>query len=84
MLDGSIKDNRRCAQICINKFKGIENVQMIISAAAEDNFWKSKITGFNSILNHGIQIIQNIRKGGGNSGSKFARLQKRIQYNLVE
>ena len=72
MLDGSEKQNRRYAWLCLKKFGSREKVEMLIKIAAQDGFWSTKISSFQSLYYKGVQIISKTREGYGQDRSKVA------------
>ena len=61
MLDGSQKQNRRYCWLALKKFGGRDKIKLLIDATAVDEFWKTKITSFQSLYYKGVQIISNTR-----------------------
>jgi len=61
MLDGSDKQNRRYCWLTIKKFGGVDKVKFLINAAAENEFWSTKISSFIDLYYKGVRIINETR-----------------------
>lgn len=57
-FDGSYEENERFAGMCVQKFRGVENVKKLIDCAANDQFWKAKVTSFKVLWNNGVKIAK--------------------------
>lgn len=55
-LDRSVRMNRNFAQLCIKKY-GFQNTKLAILAASKSNFWRHKLTNFQSLYNNAQQIV---------------------------
>jgi hypothetical protein len=65
MLDGSEKTNRRYCWLALKKFGGADKVRLLIDAAAQDDFWSTRIASFQQLYYKGVQIISKTRGGAG-------------------
>jgi hypothetical protein len=65
MLDGSGKQNRRYCWLAIKKFGGVGKMKLLIDAVSQNDFWKTKITSFQSLYYKAVRIISETRKEGG-------------------
>lgn len=84
MLDGSIAENRRYANLCIKKF-GFDKTKIAIDATVKNKFWGSKVTSFKSLYYHAVEIVTSL-KGGVKSYDASKKIlgesgQKGISYN---
>jgi len=62
LLDGSEKQNRRYCHLAMVKFGGADKVGLLIDAAANSNFWATKISSFMDLYYKGVRIISETRK----------------------
>lgn len=60
-LDGSDKVNRQYANLAIKKFG--PDLPAIVEAAANDDFWRNKVSSVKDIYYNGVKILQ-LKKGG--------------------
>lgn len=62
-LDGSYSYNNGWCRSCVVKFKGSDNVKLIIVEMMKDPFHRRNLTSFKYILNNGMKIVaQHINK----------------------
>jgi len=64
MLDGSEKQNRRFCYLAMRKFGGADKVRLLINAAANSDFWATKISSFMDLYYKGVRIINETRSKG--------------------
>ncbi len=66
IIDGSIKQNRIYANLCIKKFGGVNKVKLLIDSAKISQFWATKTTSFMKLYYNGVNILSSNRnqKGG--------------------
>lgn len=60
LLDGSQQANRRFCHLAIKKF-GKDVLKDIIQTAAENDFWKNKITDFKGLYYSGVKIAATLK-----------------------
>lgn len=65
ILDGTEVENRRYAQLAINKFGGEDKVRIIIRATKQDPFWSTNITSFKNLYYKAVQIVSSARSRKG-------------------
>ena len=63
LLDGSEKENRRYAQLCLQKFKTLDSCLHLIDMAFRDDFWKQQITSTKDLYYKAAKIYAS-SKGG--------------------
>ena len=68
LLDGPQTQNRQYCWLLIKKFGGEDKVKLLIDAASNDGFWKTKITSFQGLYYKAVQIISKTREEGGKDG----------------
>src|SRR3990167_5611514 len=61
LLDGSEKMNRRFALLALKKFKDKETIKQIIQVAAQNDFWKNKVTDFKGLYYQGVKIAASLQ-----------------------
>lgn len=62
LLDGSIAENRRYANLLLKKCQNIEVALMVISLASSDEFYGDKLTSLKRLYYHMVEIVQKARK----------------------
>lgn len=61
VLDGSVQENRRYAQLLLNKFGGEVKLTELIELASCDDFWATKLASLKMLYNHAVEIISKTR-----------------------
>lgn len=56
MLDRTLQQNRHMAKMALEKF-GMEQIIAILTVAAEDEFWRSRVTSVSDVYFHGMKIL---------------------------
>lgn len=57
LLDGSVKENRRYANLLLKKNGGLERTLGLISLASEDEWWKNNITSCKDLYYKSVKIV---------------------------
>jgi len=68
MLDRSLAENRRMAKLALEKF-GMETIITILTVAATDDFWHSRVTSVADIYTNGMKILSSMRHTPVNKGA---------------
>ncbi|MBI3260509.1 MAG: hypothetical protein HYZ54_13700, partial [Ignavibacteriae bacterium] len=61
VLDDTIQTNRRYCYLALKKFSA-PHLESIIAVAAQDEFWKTKITSFKDLYYKGVKIASKIKE----------------------
>jgi hypothetical protein len=65
-IDGSQRQNRVYANLCVKKFGGVDKVKLLIDSTKVNQFWATKVTSLMKLYYNGVNIISSNRnqKGG--------------------
>ena len=62
LLDGSVAENRRYANLLLKKCQRIDVALMVIILASSDEFYGDKLTSLKRLYYHMVEIVQKARK----------------------